>query len=141
MIALRKYTPQDHADLNQLHLRTMEHANIPGDPLEDVSEYLENGDLLVAERDGRIVGMGGYFRRDGSCELNLMRVHPDEQGSGIGRLILNELERRIRDAGYAHIVADTARAAGFYLMHGYRITGSHEYRGVVCTELEKLLHD
>ncbi len=54
-------------------------------------------------------------------------VLPDWQGRGIGSLLLQEAERRLRQAGARAIVLETAvdnvRAIRFYTKHGYVVLG------------------
>lgn len=46
---------------------------------------------LVAEREGRVVGVGGIIVRERHAHVTYLFVHPAWQGQGIGRALLNHL--------------------------------------------------
>ncbi|MCK2036227.1 GNAT family N-acetyltransferase [Microbacterium sp. SSW1-49] len=62
--------------------------------LEQVAAELRDGDALGARRDGRLVG-AIRFRVDGDTLLiGRIAVAPDQQGEGVGRLLLESAEQR-----------------------------------------------
>ncbi len=79
--------------------------------------------FLVADAGGEVVGvlLGTFDGRRGW--LHHLAVAPDWQRQGIGRLLVEEVERRLRDRGCAkvnlHIEPDNAAVAGFYDRLGY----------------------
>lgn len=46
---------------------------------------------IVAERDGRVVGVGGIIVRERHAHITYLFVRPDWQGQGIGRAVLHQL--------------------------------------------------
>jgi GNAT superfamily N-acetyltransferase len=93
------------------------------------------GECLVAERGGRLVGTitwysgrnGSacrWYRRDDVAGFGQFGVEPDLKGQGIGRALLDEVERRAAAARFAEIACDTAAPAAeliaMYARHGYR---------------------
>ncbi|NNC13346.1 GNAT family N-acetyltransferase [Planctomonas sp. JC2975] len=92
-----------------------------------------SGAFLLAELDGEPVGCGGVRRIDdlqrpnGSpivqFEVKHLFLSPAARGKGVGRALLNELERRARAMGASRLVLDTneslAAAGNLYRTSGY----------------------
>jgi len=81
--------------------------------------------FVVARRDGRAVGCGGFRRlEDGCAELRRVFVAPSARQQGIAQLILARLEHLARVAGYQTIRLETgsrqAEALRLYERAGYR---------------------
>ena len=89
---------------------------------EDIRANLSdaaNGDHIVAERDGHIVGsvlmktpprepsQGDMPRATDAPEMRLLAVEPAARGSGIGRRLTKECIRRARAQGYASLTLHT----------------------------------
>jgi len=120
----------------KLHDAALEDAGVHGgrgpweDDLRDISAtYLDSGgEFLVGFAGVELTGMGGLLRRSPEeAEIKRMRVHPDFQRRGFGRLILKELEARAQALGYREIRLDTTEeqiaARRLYESAGYRETG------------------
>ncbi len=100
---------------------------------ELVDERLEKGaasgyEFLLADDGARLVGYSCYGRiplTEGSFDLYWIAVHPDRQGSGLGRSLLVATELKIRAAGGTAVYAETsgrpqyAPTRGFYTRCGY----------------------
>lgn len=88
---------------------------------------------LVAERDGRVVGMAGvHLGRTYSADGEVARimsfvVDPEERGGGVGRTLISAVEDRARHRGASDVILVThERRAGaheFYRRLGYDRTG------------------
>jgi GNAT superfamily N-acetyltransferase len=68
--------------------------------------------LLVAERDGKVVGTAQLemaMRANGRhrAEVNKVLVHPDCQRQGIGRMLMGEIEAAARREGRSLLYLDT----------------------------------
>jgi GNAT superfamily N-acetyltransferase len=84
-----------------------------------------DGVFLVTRIDGSAVACGGLCRFDTArAELKRMYVLPESRGMGLGRFLLEALEREARRLGYAGIVLETGdkqpEALGLYVSAGYR---------------------
>ncbi len=96
-------------------------------PHRDIDRKLaRDGDnLLVLEEDNQLIGsvMVGYEGHRGW--VNYLAVHPDHQRQGLGRLLMNEAERRLRDLGCAkvnlQVRASNETAREFYRQIGYTV--------------------
>lgn len=79
-------------------------------------------EFLVAEEEGKVVGMirGTY---DGSrAVIYLASVHPDYQRRGIGRALVLEIARRFRERGAGSIAVIVPGDAGFWKKMKFRQT-------------------
>ena len=85
-------------------------------------------ELLVARRGPEILGVAWMVTRAGfdrSAYLRLLAVSASEQGSGLGRRLMERLEKRhLQPEGiFLLVTADNKAARGFYEHLGYRQTG------------------
>lgn len=81
---------------------------------------LERLPHVVAEADGAIVGLANVGRRDDRWVMWKLYVHPDHQGTGLGRRLLAATEELVEgDALWLEHVAGNDAAAGFYAAHGF----------------------
>ncbi len=91
----------------------------------DASELIRPAGLLViARRGGQVIGCGALkFHEGAPAELKRMWVAPEARGIGLGRRLLEELERLAREAGVQvlhletngslHAAIQLYRSAGF----------------------------
>ncbi len=114
------------------------------DPMEGVSPYLHGGDnsgargcMLVAEVDGRIAGEGTIRRMSPSRLRHVahigLSVHPEFQGQGLGRALMEGLmrwAREVRDPEMPDIArvdlavfADNVKARRLYESFGFEVEG------------------
>lgn len=83
--------------------------------------------LLVLDDGGAAIGCGGIRRLHGTphtrYEVKHLWLNPRTRGTGLGRQLLTELERRAATFGAAEVVLDTndslAAAGGLYRSSGY----------------------
>ena len=83
------------------------------------------GALLVARLHGRLIGCGALkFHEGAPAELKRMWVAPAARGIGLGRRLLQELERLAREAGVEVLRLETNRSLGeaiaLYRSSGFR---------------------
>ena len=120
------------SDLIALTLRTCNLGDYPEEYIEKDIQYLQPCDILrraaeqhfyVAEEHGAIIGCGAvgpYWGREDESSLFTIFVHPDWQGRGIGRKIIETLEKDeyFLRAKRVEIPASIT-GAPFYLHMGY----------------------
>jgi GNAT superfamily N-acetyltransferase len=95
-------------------------------PLEQIAD----GNVLVAQRDGVIVGFAAILPRpDGNAELDALFVEPSLWKRGVGRLLVEHCAdvARGRASRILH-VAGNPHAEGFYVACGFQTTGAVETR-------------
>ena len=83
-----------------------------------IVEYDNNGNII-----GGILG-GTYW---GWMYVDILWVHTDHRGKGIGSQLLAEAEAEAVHRGCHHVHLDTMswQAPEFYEKHGYTLIGSH----------------
>lgn len=114
--------------------RTLEHIFMLNTPkyfapeeLGDFLEYLDlfGDDYVVAVVDRRVVGGGGYWVRsfDQQGGLSWAFLHPDFQGTGIGKELAEYRIEKIRSLGVAKTIqVETSQYSfGFYEKLGFKL--------------------
>jgi ribosomal protein S18 acetylase RimI-like enzyme len=150
MFEIRRYQPEDHEAVWQLHVGPLQLVGAYlgdgpwDDDLRDIeSAYLNNdGEFLVGVLERSVIAMGA-FRKTGAAraEIKRMRVHPDYQGKGFGQMIWDDLEARAIELGYKQLHLDTSvrqtAAQGLYRKNGCREAGRALLHGLECIFFEK----
>lgn len=155
MATIRRARPEDAPAMLEIHQASIRELGAERYDEEQVEAWastdegadrypIEDDDhlVVVAERDGAIVGFGGLNLA--AAEVGAVYVHPDHAREGVGSRILEHLEAEARERG---IGALTLRASlpgvPFYERAGYerveRVT--HETGGVEieCVDMRKEL--
>ena len=92
--------------------------------------------LLVAERDGEIAAVGGYFATSRTVSLNY--VSPRHRFAGVSSALLSAIESGL-GPGEANLES-TQTARRFYESRGWHITGDlAPHRGIEGYPMRKLL--
>ncbi len=93
-------------------------------------EQITDGNVFVAERDGRTVGFAAVLpRADGDAELDALFVEPALWRGGIGRALIEHCVTvaRQRSSRILHVVGNP-HAEGFYVACGFCTSGSVDTR-------------
>jgi ribosomal protein S18 acetylase RimI-like enzyme len=102
--------------------RSEETADEPLSPSSDVF-VADTGDELV----GYVEAQRGAFRRNRHCAYVVIGVREDAAGRGLGRQLLDRLERRAREAGITRleltVMEHNTRALRLYTRQGYEVEG------------------
>jgi GNAT superfamily N-acetyltransferase len=108
-LALTEYREQLEANLDAIHLPPAQVAN---------------GQVLVAELDGRLAGFAALV----GGELDGLFVEPDLWRRGIGAALLNEATHEARRKGLALTVIANPSARDFYKRCGFSLEGEAQTR-------------
>ncbi|GII79012.1 GNAT family N-acetyltransferase [Sphaerisporangium rufum] len=153
-LRLRRYRWSDQQVVWELHRTCLAQVGIiAGDGVyyeDDIPHinrlYLaDRGEFLVGEVAGSgVVAMGGLRRVDDeTAELCRLRVHPDFQRRGFGRLVLEALEESAGRLGYRTLRGDTTLGQGaaleLYRRAGWREVRREDRGGLVVVYGEKVL--
>ena len=81
--------------------------------------------IFIAEHEGRTIGCVLLHRlSDEEVQLRAMAVYNEWQGKGVGRMLVQALEKHTQEQGYARVVLHARKVAlGFYSSLGYTISG------------------
>lgn len=98
--------------------------------VEDVAACIERSrsHVLLAERDGELVACAHVADEDGAGYFGMFSVQPQLQGQGIGKAVLEEAERIVREelgmpAMRMTVIDLRQELIAFYERRGYRRTG------------------
>ena len=112
---------------------------------DEIRKRLENPKklVIVAVIKNQIIGtITATFQDDRQVHLQSMGVLPDFQGFGIGRLLLEKIERITREKNYKRIYFECfeplKKSIKLYEKYGYRTTGKTiPFYGVTFFEMKK----
>ncbi len=130
----RTFLEIHHASIRGLAAKDYPAAVIEGwaRPITEdyLNRFLENRDneiRLIAEEDGKAVGLGCLVVE--SFELRACYVHPDSARCGVGTAIVGEIERVARENGLTELRLESSLTAEpFYKALGYEVVERHEHR-------------
>ena len=105
----------------------------PSDTPAEIKKKLQRDpDLfLVAEAEGQLIGtvIGGYDGRRGF--IYHLAVAVTHRGQGVGRGLMEEVERRLRAKGclrcYLLVTPDNVEAMRYYEKRGWKLMDNHPY--------------
>ncbi|MFD0673317.1 GNAT family N-acetyltransferase [Cohnella sp. GCM10027633] len=115
MILIRQYSTDDHDHVWRVHLLVVSEAGVEPthqhyhDIFHIEEQYLRSGGefLVGTGQRGQVIAMGGLKKLDETkAEIKRLRIHPDHQKKGYGKLMLSQLEHRAQELGFRHIYLD-----------------------------------
>ncbi|TNJ63479.1 GNAT family N-acetyltransferase [Paenibacillus hemerocallicola] len=143
-VIIRSMEEKDIADVRKVARTTWHHTyayTIP-EPVrvrfldsfysdEALKRRLDNSLLLIAERDGTIVGFGNFFKSRGDpeeAELGAIYIMPEAQGAGIGTMLLKEGIERLQGTKRLFVNVEKTNRTGraFYDAKRFRVVGETE---------------
>ena len=109
-----------------------------GLPTSDIPA--SNPRFIVLREDGEIVGVGGLQRFGSSALVRSVVIAAGRRGAGLGRVIVEELEKAARAARIDRLILLTQTAREFFAHQGFRVIersdapqevqGSEEFRAL-----------
>src|SRR6185312_7222993 len=100
-VTLRAASEADEEAIRDLLARS-------GLPTSDLSTA--RPEFVIASRDGKVIGIGALEHFGSAALLRSVAIEPQWRGSGVGRLLVGELERRGRTAGVGELILLTLTA-------------------------------
>ena len=149
-IALRAADPDEAGALSRIAFASKAHWGYDEDFMAacreelTVSEaHIGERNVLVAERDGVLLGFGGLsMREDGEPEIWHLFVAPEAMGQGAGRLLTEALIERARASGAPRLwVESDPNAENFYQACGFHRVGETPSGSIAGRSLPLLVMD
>lgn len=149
-IALRGARAEEADALSQIAFASKAHWGYDADFMAacreelTVSEaHIGERNVLVAERDGVLLGFGGLCpREDGEPEIWHLFVAPEAMGQGAGRLLTEALVDKARAIGAPRLwVESDPNAESFYQACGFRRVGETPSGSIAGRTLPLLVMD
>jgi ribosomal protein S18 acetylase RimI-like enzyme len=120
LLIIRSYQPADNAAVKALHFAGIAQMQedpgmerIPRPPghdadLDDIENiYLKGGAFIVGVEGEEIVAMGAFKRKTATCaEFKRLRIRPDRQRRGYGKMITLKLMELAAQMGYTEAFLD-----------------------------------
>jgi len=89
--------------------------------LEELTDDLKKLFFLKVVTDGRIIGSVRAYSKDNVCYIGRLIVHPDYQNRGIGKEIMNAIEKCFKGARYELFTGHLSKKnITFYEKLGYK---------------------
>lgn len=145
MVHIRPATEEDFPAL--LHVQRAsfgEYASVykvsgwTTETLESLKEDAREKHILVAEEEGTIVGSVRFWTVAGVCVIRLLFVSPAYQRRGVGKALIQEIERATTNAHkfYACTMLRTARNIQFFMNLGYKaetiLPDHYDHLDLIC---------
>lgn len=102
-------------DLRAVH-RLLEQAGLPTSDLTS-----SKPEFTVLWESGRIVAAGALERFGSAALVRSVVVDADRRGTGLGRIVVQELEKVAHAARVRRLILLTETAAEFFAHQGYRV--------------------
>ncbi len=123
---IKAYSPEHKLDLIHLiRLNTPRYFDVSEE--NELIKYLdsETEDYYIVERDGKIIGCGGinYEPDKNSAVISWDIIHPDHQGKGIGKELLDFRINKIKEMKeYVQVIVRTSQFTfKFYEKAGFKL--------------------
>jgi predicted N-acetyltransferase YhbS len=129
MIHIRPATEADFTTLLRVQQAAFgEYANLyevsawTTETLDSLKQDAKEKRILVAEEEEAVIGSVRFWTVAGVCVIRLLSVNPAHQRRGVGKALIQEIERVTTDAHkfYACTMLRTARNIQFFLNLGYK---------------------
>ena len=129
VMILRKAKPEDKSKVFEVEAKSMPSLQYLPHLFDEWSSE-KHGDLSVVELDGEVIGVGKYTSMpDGSAWIEALRVTPEKQGLGAGKLLYEHWFELARQQGVNHMRMYTnvsnAKSKGLAERFGLRVEGTY----------------
>ena len=147
---INKASAEDHIILTEITLRSKNHWGYGKEQIElwredlTISEvYIGNHSVYKIMDKEILIGYYSYFKlEDKKAKLDNLFIDSDYIGKGIGRKLMDDFLKRVKEENYEIITLDAdPNATNFYLKYGFEIIGKipTSIEGRFLPVMEKML--
>ena len=141
---IRAWEPCDREAAATIIRDALKEYGLPWEPAGADRDVLEvetfytavGGEFWVVEQQGQLVGTGAYYpikRGNQAVEIRKMYLSPLVRGQGLGKYLLQQLEKAIADRGFQEIWIETASV----LKEGVKLYESSGYQPATGVETKR----
>jgi GNAT superfamily N-acetyltransferase len=108
---------------------------------DEMQGFISKGECFVADMDGKIIGTillyprgkntPALYKREDVIVFGKFAVEPEYQCKGIGGMLMNFIEKYVKEKGIKELALDTAEQAqhliDYYTKRGYKPAGYHKW--------------
>ncbi|MGQ9721967.1 MAG: GNAT family N-acetyltransferase [Candidatus Jordarchaeum sp.] len=105
--------------------------------LEEIKNDFPNQIFLKAVINGKIIGSIRAYKKDETCYIGRLTVHPDYQNQVIGKKLMSEIEAIFKDAKRFELFTGHKSERNFYL---YQKGGYKKFKTEKVNENLKLIY-
>lgn len=116
---IRDWQPDDREAVSNVIRSVLVEYNLPWQPAQADRDVLQveefylatGGEFWVIERQNKIVGTSAYYpvkRAEKAVEIRKMYLLPTVRGKGLGKFLLQQIEKSIAARGFTQIWIETA---------------------------------
>ncbi|MDD5747208.1 MAG: GNAT family N-acetyltransferase, partial [Candidatus Omnitrophica bacterium] len=96
--------------------------------LEELKSQFNTHTILKAVLDAKIIGSVRAYKKDGTCYIGRLAVHPDMQNQGIGTALMKEIEKQYAVKRYELFVGTKSENnIRLYQKLGYKVFKKDDY--------------
>jgi putative acetyltransferase len=132
---IRAWEPRDREPAAAIIRDALKEYGLPWEPAGADRDVLQvetfytavGGEFWVIEQQGQLVGTSAYYpveRGEKAVEIRKMYLSPEVRGKGLGKYLLQQLEKAIANRGFQEIWIETAsvlkEAVQLYERNGYQ---------------------
>jgi putative acetyltransferase len=141
---IRTWEPRDREKAAAIIRDALKEYGLPWEPAGADQDVLEvetfytavGGEFWVVEQQGELVGTVAYYpinRGNQAVEIRKMYLSPAARGQGLGKYLLQQLEKAIADRGFQEIWIETASV----LKEGVKLYESSGYQPATGVETKR----
>ncbi len=108
---------------------------------EEMQGFIDRGECFVAEYEGKLIGTillyprgkntPELYKREDILVFGKFAVEPEYQCKGVGGMLMDFIEKYVKEKGIKELALDTAEQAqhliDYYSKRGYKFAGYHKW--------------